>query len=193
MKSTIKKSTFAAIYRLLNKVSPLSSDCGALCGAACCGEDNSAQKSNDLDMGIYLLPGEEKLFVDELKNDFFWIKESASDFEFPTSWSGKVNFIKCKTPPNCNRNFRPIQCRTFPLAPHIDDTGALSLILFPENLPYQCPLIKNNIPLNSKFIKATYTSWQRLIKDPLIFDLVFLDSQNRRLDKLAINTVYPLK
>ena len=36
MKSTIKKRTWKAIYRLLDRVSPLPYDCGALCNAACC-------------------------------------------------------------------------------------------------------------------------------------------------------------
>ncbi len=194
MKSSIKKSTFLAIYRLLNNVSPLSLDCGTLCGSACCsGETEISENKDSLELGIYLLPGEEKLFLGNLKNDFIWTKEKADNFDFPASWSGKVNFIKCKTPPNCDRKYRPIQCRTFPLAPDIDENGHLSLIIFPSPLPYVCPLIKDNLKLNQKFIKATYTVWKRLIEDPLILDLVFLDSQNRRIDKIAIKTVSPVE
>ena len=64
MKSTIRKNTYKAIYRLLNRVSPLPTDCGELCAAACCccGGDGTDADSLDFDMGIYLLPGEEKLF-----------------------------------------------------------------------------------------------------------------------------------
>ena len=36
MKSTITKTTYQAIYRLLDRVSPVDFDCGILCGAACC-------------------------------------------------------------------------------------------------------------------------------------------------------------
>ena len=36
MKSSIKKNTFKAIYRLLDKVSPVNGDCGLLCGSICC-------------------------------------------------------------------------------------------------------------------------------------------------------------
>jgi hypothetical protein len=57
--------------------------------------------------------------------------------------------------------------------------------------PYSCPLIEageNNsnyqdagsmLILNEQFLKATFTVWSRLIKDPLIHDLVQMDSEDR--------------
>ena len=36
VKSTISKTTYEAIYRLLDRVSPVDYDCGTLCGGACC-------------------------------------------------------------------------------------------------------------------------------------------------------------
>ncbi len=194
MKSTIRRSTYQAIYRLLDMVSPLPTDCGQLCGAACCTcgtEESPASGEEGLDLGIYLLPGEDKIFTNESRNEYTWTKEKAYDFEFPLSWTGSINFIKCKTPPLCKRELRPIQCRTFPLAPHIEKDGQLFLILFPGELPYSCPLIDENMKLQNDFIKATYTVWRRLIQDKLILDLVSLDSKNRRLDKLDLNYIYP--
>lgn len=181
MKSTIRKSTFKAIYRLLNRVSPLPADCGQLCTAACCncGGDGSSEESLDFDMGIYLLPGEEKLFTGR-ENWLKWSVEDAEDFEFPDSWRGKVYFIRCKTPPHCPRERRPLQCRFYPLAPYLSEEGEFSLILSPAELPYRCPLITERIPLQESFIKATYTVWKRLIRDPLIFDLVKMDSSALR-------------
>lgn len=181
MKSTIKKKTYGAIYRLLNRVSPISTDCGALCQAACCtcGGDSSAEDSADFDLGIYLLPGEEKLFAQDepwLK----WSAEDAEDYEFPPSWRGKVYFVRCKTPPHCPREKRPLQCRFFPLAPYLDENDHLSMITYPWELPYQCPLIEEDIPLTPSFIQATTTVWKRLIKDPLIYDLVAMDSARYR-------------
>ncbi len=194
MKSTIRRSTYQAIYRLLDKVSPLTTDCGKLCGATCCTcgseEVSTPENETSLDMGIYLLPGEDKVFTKEGREEYIWTKEKADNFDFPRSWTGNVNYIKCKTPPICNRKLRPIQCRTFPLAPHMDKTGKLHLILFPGELPYVCPLIRESLTLEENFIKATYTVWSRLIQDKLISDLVLLDSKNRRLDKLALTYVY---
>ena len=175
MKSTIKKRTWEAIYRLLDKVSPVDYDCGKLCGAACCTCNDS---SSEDELGIYLYPGEDKIH-DKKDSWLDWTVENAEDFEFPDSWSGKVYFVKCKTPPICPRNKRPFQCRTFPLTPHIDEDGQLELIYNDVELPYTCPLIEDQIPLNDDFVKATYTVWSHLIRDPLIYDLVEMDSRLR--------------
>ncbi|HHU18476.1 MAG TPA: hypothetical protein GXZ70_09785 [Clostridiales bacterium] len=184
MKSTIRKNTYKAIYRLLNKVSPLSSDCGELCSAACCncGGDAIDEEGLDFEMGIYLLPGEEKLFSKK-ETWLKWNVENAEDYEFPDSWKGKVYFVRCKTPPHCPREMRPLQCRFYPLAPYLTESGDLRLILSPVELPYRCPLIDDKIPLQRSFIKATYTVWKRLIKDPLIRDLVAMDSKELRKNK----------
>lgn len=180
MKTTIRKSTYKAIYRLLDLVSPVDYDCGTLCQAACC--TCGQQESSDEDqLGIYLLPGEEKLFTQK-ENWLHWTWEQAEDFEFPESWTGKVYFIRCKTPPHCPREHRPLQCRFFPLEPHLTEDGVLHLIWNTVPLPYQCPLISRRMNLTPSFIQATYTVWKHLIRDPLIYDLVLLDSQNRKED-----------
>lgn len=184
MKSTIRKNTYRAIYRLLNRVSPLPTDCGQLCSAACCncGGDGSSEDSLDFEMGIYLLPGEEKLFTRK-ENWLKWNVEQAEDFEYPPSWSGKVYFARCKNPPHCPREMRPLQCRFYPLSPYLTEKGELTLILSPTELPYQCPLITGKIPLQKSFIKATHTVWNHLIRDPLIYDLVAMDSKTIRKNK----------
>ena len=175
MESTIKPSTYKAIYRLLDKVSPIDSDCGLLCDAACC-----AQDSGD-DMGIYLLPGEEAVHD---KNDWKnWSEEDAQDYEFPASWTGTVCFIKCKNSPHCDRSKRPIQCRSFPLVPHLRPDGELVMVYNDFELPYSCPLIEDEIPLNDDFVQATATVWKHLIRDQRIFDLVLEDSIARENDK----------
>lgn len=173
MKSTIKKRTYQAIYRLLDRVSPVPYDCGTLCSAICCSCGN-----DDENLGIYLLPGEDK--VHDRDDDWLtWSAEYAEDYEFPESWTGKVYFVRCKTPPICPREKRPMQCRTFPLTPHIDEDGVLSLVLNDSDLPYSCPLIAEKIELDPAFVKATYTCWKHLLRDPLIYDLVKEDSEYR--------------
>lgn len=176
MKSIIKKKTWTAIYRLLDRVSPIDTDCGSLCGSVCCtcGGDVSE------DMGIYLYPGEEKIH-DRHSDWLIWTEERAEDYDFPDSWHGKIYFVRCKTPPVCPRHLRPLQCRTYPLSPHISEDGILTLIYNDEELPYSCPLIDEHIPLNEDFCRATYTVWKHLIKDPLIFDIIEKDSRTRDL------------
>jgi hypothetical protein len=167
-------------------VSPIDGDCGELCGGACCcaGEEDAAAQGFNL--GIYLLPGEDKLFR---KRDglFEWSASKAEDGDFPSSWRGKVYFIRCKTPPLCQRDMRPLQCRFFPLTPHLFADGTLKLILFPmERLPYTCPLISERRPLSKAFVRASYTVWRRLIRDPLIRDLVAYDSEERDAGALTV-------
>lgn len=179
MKTTIKKRTYQAIYRLLNYITPLDWDCGKLCGAACC-------MSEGEDMVIYLLPGEEKVFTKE-EDWLTWDFDYAEDYDFPESWHGRVYYVKCKTAPICHREMRPLQCRFFPLTPHLTEDGTLHLILSPIELPYTCPLIEEKTELSPRFIKAVYTVWKHLLRDPLIFDLVEYDSSDR--DETQLNIV----
>ena len=230
MKSSIKKNTFKAIYRLLDKVSPVNGDCGLLCGSICCtyeyenaddvkiddavctAPDHCGDTSNtgdryqetpdteccskasgddDFSLGIYLLPGEEKLFSGE-EEWLGWSWAYAEDYEFPDSWHGKVYFLRCLNAPHCDRAMRPLQCRTFPLTPHLDEDGKLCMIYQNGPIPYTCPLVSDRIKLNDDFVKATYTVWKRLIEDPLIFDLVEMDSNHRIEDGEMIEIIYPI-
>ncbi len=170
----ISERTYRAIYRLLDRVSPLDSDCGKLCGAACC---TSAYEDGE-EMGIFLLPGEEQLHSPE--DDWLdWSEESSEDMGFPESWPEVVCFVHCKTPPHCPREKRPIQCRTFPLAPYLNKKGELSLIYNDMDLPYRCPLIEEELPLNDDFVQATETVWRHMIRDKRIYDMVKEDSEAR--------------
>ena len=160
----------------MDKVSPIDGDCGRLCKSACCDNDAASAKSPQSRFGMYLLPGEDKLFTRK-EPWLTWSVEKAENYAYPGSWSGNVYFVQCKGASECDRAMRPIQCRSFPLAPYIDNEGLLRLILYPGKLAYDCPLISQRLPLNRNFITATYTVWKRLIRDPLIRDYVKMDSQ----------------
>ncbi|MGI6751975.1 MAG: hypothetical protein ACOX4U_05065 [Anaerovoracaceae bacterium] len=198
MKSSISKKKYLAIYRLLDRVSPVSFDCGTLCGAACCAIGNIESEKEDFELGIYLYPGEEKIFKEyETRKPFpsewlDWSIEYVNSQNYPDSWSGgKVYFVRCKTPPNCPREYRPLQCRFFPLTPHIMGDGSFKLILFPYELPYECPLIQEKANLDSRFIKATYTVWKHLLRDQVFWDLVKFDSDYREEENLELHFIYP--
>ena len=208
MKSTHVKNEFPAIYRFLDHFSPIDGDCGLLCGAACCvcaGDDSgdaiassetdtaAAEDDPDYSMGLYLMPGEEIMFT--FDEDWIrWGYLQAEIYDFPESWHGKVPFFQCLTPPVCPREKRPLQCRTFPLAPHLTADGVLYLIYNRDPLPYACPLIsdRDTHPLSPAFVKATYTVWKHLIRNSLIFDMVDLDSQIREEDGYPIDIIYPV-
>ncbi len=199
MKGITSKRSYQAIYRFLDYFSPIDGDCGELCGAACClcstepdqstptadGDENA-----DHSMGLYLLPGEEQLFTGD-EDWISWGSIEAEEYDFPESWTGRVPFFQCTTAPFCPREKRPLQCRTFPLSPHLDEDGILYMILCPDPLPYRCPLIEEGIELSAGFIRATWTCWSHLIRDPLIYDLVELDSQIREEEGSSLRVLYP--
>lgn len=169
-----RRDRIKEIYEMLNRYELLDYDCGRLCGAACC---TAGGNYGDENMGIYLLPGEEEFLMNE---DWLEIKVSdASEHDLPDSWKGKVYFARCKTPPICPRDKRPIQCRTFPLAPHINGDGELTMVYNDLELPYECPLIEDEIPLEDDFVDAITGAWAKLLKDPLVYDLVLMDSEAR--------------
>ena len=157
-----------AVYRLLDRVNVEVYDCGTLCGNICC-----TCQSDDLEMGIYLFPGEH-LLLEEM-GDPSWLEievQDPAELDFPKSWKEPVYFVNCKNPPYCMRKFRPLQCRTFPLKPVFGENGVLELIWDDDELPYKCPLIEQNAPIHDDFYKATYTVWSHLARDRRIFDLI---------------------
>ncbi len=118
---------YLQIYRLFDSITPIKADCGALCDKACCKGDDS---------GMYLFPGEEKVFS-LLKPG--WITVEDSDFTY--SFNGKNKHLKiafCKG--ECDRYQRPLSCRIFPLAPYLKD-GKLEIIIDPRSKAV-CPLGK---------------------------------------------------
>jgi len=164
------------IYSLTNDTAFTGFDCGTLCDRACC-------QGTDQEMGIYLLPGEEIIL-----NTQPWLQfqyQEAEDYDFPPSWNGPVVFAHCRG--NCTRHLRPMQCRTFPAAPHLKD-DKLILVRETIELPYVCPLSPD--ALNSQYLANLYLSWQLLMKDYRIKDLVIWDSKLRLEDNLSLKILY---
>lgn len=142
--------------------------------------DDDAEDDGQV-LGIYLYPGEESLFAAGTP-DFAFETEDAEDYEYPDSWTGSIWFAHCLCAPHCNRAMRPLQCRFYPAAPHINKRGELTLIWFPgasagaDEVPYQCPLIEKRMPLSRDFLQATHTVCRHLLCDPQIYDLFLFDS-----------------
>lgn len=180
MQGWLSKETFQEIYDMLNRVDHVPYDCGVLCQKACC-------QRWDEDLGIYLLPNEDLLLREE-KGWLTWERHRVRDYDFPPTWQGQAYFIKCNS--RCPREKRPMQCRTFPLAPHLADNGELWLIWETLQLPYSCPLLERKEALNKEFVRTLYRAWQILLSDPLIEDLVSYDSRSREEEGAVIEIVY---
>ncbi|HHY34823.1 MAG TPA: hypothetical protein GX510_04200 [Firmicutes bacterium] len=169
IKSIFSDDDYRYVYSLLD-TSPLEFDCGDLCGKRCCQEYQPG-------VGMYLLPGEEKLFTGQepwLK----WSLKRAEDQDFPPDWKGYVAFVECNS--NCPREKRPVQCRTFPLMPYIDLRGNLTVRLDVLNGPFLCPLVRypRKYPLRDEFRQRVLEAWRILVTDPLIRSDVLWQSRN---------------
>ncbi len=203
MNKPLSRKEYEEIYAKLGDVSPIDGDCGKLCAASCCSLDgkypegiknedygmDDAEDEADGELGIYLLPGEDALH-DKGDSWLKWSEEDALEAGFPESWTGKVQFVKCHGAENCRRDLRPIQCRTFPVAPYLTHDEKLKLILYTDTLPYKCPLVYGAYHLNDDFLKATFSAWSRLIQDQRIFDLVMEDSRFRDECESPLEFVY---
>lgn len=172
----IKLVDWKRVYKLLNDVTPLSVDCGKLCGAICCAEWEKG-------VGMYLLPGEENMF-DRTEEWLTWQEHNTEDYEFCPSWRGPVYFVRCRGV--CPRERRPFACRTFPVTPYLSPDGTLELRLEDAAIPV-CPLVRGGDIklLDRRFLARARLAWEELLKDPLIRDHV--EWESRILDSQAVD------
>lgn len=135
-------------YSEIGAQTPISADCGALCGARCCkGEQGS---------GMIVFPGEESI----LASHGFSLTQKNMD-GYP------VSYAFCSG--RCRRIFRPLSCRIFPLAPFFHE-NTLSVDEDPRARPL-CPLIAQHA-VEAKFYDAVYRAFLVLIKDPVICEML---------------------
>lgn len=128
----------------IGDLTPLTTDCGALCGAACCQTDEDGQG------GVYLSPGEEAL-ADEMD----WGSVKADDF---------APILMCDGP--CERDKRPFACRIFPLTPVRGESGAWT-VRMDARARAMCPLMRSGVRgLNPDFARAVRRAVRILAQDP---------------------------
>ncbi len=90
-----------AAKEILKTVTPLNKDCGNICGKMCCGKSEAGD-------GMLLFPGEETLY--KANSGIFSV--SAINRPFFSY------YIACNG--MCDRSFRPLSCRFFPVIPFIE-------------------------------------------------------------------------
>ena len=173
----LDKEGFRKVYGMFEEADPLPYDCGKDCGAVCCRNDSF---DDGTDPYIYLLPGE-KEYLEDAGADIEISRDSSRAHDLPESYGEYVYLAACNGPEACERRFRPIQCRSFPLWPRIDGEGELVLAYYDDELPYVCPLIREGRKLQEDFVKAAYEAWEILMQDEAIKDLIVKDSSKLSL------------
>ena len=117
---------YEKIYKIIGELTPIKADCGALCQKACC--------VGDSDAGMYLYPGEEKLYNKD--NGFGRVRKSDFSYSFEGRNRRVLIFICDGT---CDRERRPLACRVFPFVPYIDGDGKAEIII-DSRAEIMCPL-----------------------------------------------------
>lgn len=167
------KELFEEVYQLMN-VNLIDGNCGELCNYHCC----RPKHENGENLGIYFLPFE----YEDMQKGKGLINESTLNVHTNKSYDlpdgiKKLYYGYCKDSLSCIRNIRPIQCRTFPFVPHIENNKLV--IVIEKDQEHNCPLIEDHDKWNPEFEERMLLAWKKLIEIDKIKLLVEFDSEER--------------
>lgn len=155
---------FAALEGAREKlaaVTPLTRDCGALCGALCCSPDEDGRG------GMLLFPGEEACY--ETLPRGFALRRAAEGL-----------LLTCGG--TCTRDTRPLACRVFPLM-FVTEDGVPGVRLDPRAWPL-CPLMPSGMPgLKRDFVEAAREAAAMLCASPE--HRAFVEEEQLRVDEMT--------
>ena len=153
--------TLSACRALLLQLTPLRTDCGRYCGAACCGSLPGEES------GMLLFPGEEALYGGQ------------EGFTLRSAPLGPL--LVCSG--HCDRALRPLACMLFPLLPLLQEDGTVRAAV--DRRAYAvCPLAAQGLSaLRRDFVDAVAQAGRLLAADPAQVD--FLRQLSREQALLA--------
>lgn len=130
-------------YDAIGEATPMTTDCGAICAAACCKTDADGQG------GVCLLPGEDVCAA--------WGKISHDpQMDAP--------MVMCSG--MCEREKRPFLCRIFPLCPVIGKSGKWT-VRMDARARAVCPLASSGLSgLEPNFVRGCASAVRILAEDP---------------------------
>ena len=139
----MQSETILRAYAAIGESTPLCSDCGALCAAACCESDGDGQG------GVDLLPGEK-----ELIGNADWMEGTHDPYM-------DAEMIRCTA--MCDRERRPVLCRIFPLCPVI---GRWT-VRMDARARAMCPLARGGVRgLDPQFVRGCVRAVRILAEEP---------------------------
>ena len=121
-------------YAIMGERTPIRTDCGALCGAACCLPDEDGQG------GVWLLEPEIRRV------------EGAAWARIDRQADPVAPLLLCRE--MCERSLRPLCCRVFPLAP-VPGRDGLWTVRMDARARAMCPLTRSGLKgLDTDFVRA---------------------------------------
>lgn len=140
-------SVVLAARELLLALTPLKTDCGALCSHACCAGDEQT--------GMLLFPGEDALY-----ESCAFGKVIAADFSLAGS---PAKLFVCSG--RCERENRPLACRLFPLFLAFLKNGGTK-VRIDDRARAVCPLCDYGMTgLDEEFVAAAREAYDVLLED----------------------------
>ena len=134
------------IYAAIGDATPMQTDCGAICGAACCHTDDDGKG------GVALLACER-----EILQDISWGEIGRDAFM-------DAPMLMCSG--MCDRDLRPFLCRIFPLCPTIGKNNRWT-VRMDARARAVCPLAGSGLSgLNPEFVRGTARAVRLLAEDP---------------------------
>lgn len=142
----MKLDTILRAYEAIDDKTPMRTDCGQLCGAACCQTDADGQG------GVCLLPGEEGRLA-----GISWGRIVHDD-------QMDVPMLMCSD--MCDREIRPFLCRIFPLCPVMGRSGKWT-VRMDARARAVCPLSASGLSgLDPDFARGCAKAVQIIAEDP---------------------------
>ena len=130
-------------YMALGDRTPMLTDCGQLCGAACCRPDEDGQG------GVHLFPGERERL--EARD---WARIVPASFA-PMLWCDGA----------CEREARPLGCRIFPLTPVRGANGRWT-VRMDARARAMCPLARHGLKgMDPDFVRAARDALRIIAED----------------------------
>ena len=157
----------------LSALTPLKTNCGKLCGGACC----QPSPDDDGENGMLLLPYEETFYAEPIEGMPFHLADDDTLFE------GGKRFI-CEG--KCVREHRPLACRIFPLRMRVEMDGEMPSVV-PEIDPRAwcvCPLLEMGgmRAMSQDFVNAVKEAGDILVQNPSMLEALL--SEQRLLDEM---------
>lgn len=180
-KKTIRadyQAIFKKAYALMDQAI-IAGNCGELCGYHCCRRiDGDGNR-----LGMYCLPLEYEYMQAAVVTDYE--VHSQKHYKMAPKIK-KMYYIYCHLAEGCLRDHRPIQCRTFPFEPHLDN-GVFSLVIEKDQL-HHCPLITRRSEWRQAFVDGVFNGWLELLKIPIIkYHVEYFSKERSAADNIMMH------
>lgn len=153
---------------MMENITPLKTDCGKCCGAACCQSDEDGQG------GMVLFPGEEALYRE--------LPEGMQLTPYDDILPG-MQLLICDG--LCDRHLRPLSCMLFPLTPVVvekDGKAGLKVMVDPRAFSV-CPLCEGGVRgMDAQFVETVRAAGKVLCQNSEI--RMYLKALGEYFDRL---------